>query len=123
MVGRCVRERIVETTAIPVRGVRKSVDIFFNINRFEEESFVPSRLGVFDQNSGGAIDAPHLKSGPKKSAYTMDVVEFRPNATYLEGRVQVVFQYGRQEQPAGMPAPAVGLNDSLLLFLAKGKEF
>jgi hypothetical protein len=49
----------------------------------------------------------------------MDVAEFRPNATYLEGRVQVVFQYGRQERPAGMPAPAVGLNDSFFLFLAK----
>jgi hypothetical protein len=49
----------------------------------------------------------------------MEVAEFRPNATYLEGRVQVVFQYGRQERPASMPAPAVGLNDSFFLFLAK----
>jgi hypothetical protein len=47
VVRRCVRERIVQATAIPFRGVRKSVDIFLDINRLEEESFVPNRLGRF----------------------------------------------------------------------------
>lgn len=67
MVGRCIPERIVEATAIPVRRVRKSVEIFFDVNWFEDESSVPNRLGVFDQNSGRPIDAPHLESRIQKS--------------------------------------------------------
>src|SRR5258705_13801405 len=64
----CVRERITEATAIPLRGVHKSVEIFLDIDRLEEHAFVTNVLGVFDQHSCGAIDAPHLKSRPKKSA-------------------------------------------------------
>src|SRR5271169_7223813 len=67
-VRRCVWERIVEAMAIPFRGVHKSVEIFLDIDRLEEQAFVTNRLGVFDQNSCGTIDAPHLKSRPKKSA-------------------------------------------------------
>jgi len=77
VVSRCIRERIVEAMAILVRGVCKSVEVFFDINRFEEEPFVPNRLGVFDQNSGGAIDAPHPKSGPKKSAVRIKLFQVR----------------------------------------------
>ena len=62
VVRRCVRKRIVEATAIPLRGVHKSVEIFFDIDRLKEQASVTNRLGVFDQNSGGAIDAPHPKS-------------------------------------------------------------
>ena len=68
MVRRRVRERIVEATAIPCWGVHKPVEVFLDIDRIEEQAFVPNRLGVFDQNSFGAIDAPHLESGPKESA-------------------------------------------------------
>ncbi len=68
VVGRCVGERIIEATAILLRGVHKSVEIFLDIDRLEEQAFVANFLGVFDQNSCGAIDAPHLKSRPKKSA-------------------------------------------------------
>ena len=35
MVRRCVRKRIVETTAIPFRGVDKSIEIFLDIDRIE----------------------------------------------------------------------------------------
>src|ERR1700731_382685 len=68
MVRRCVRERIIEATAIPFRGVHKSVEITLDIDRLEEQTFVTNRLGVFDQNSCGAVDTPHPKSRPKKSA-------------------------------------------------------
>src|SRR6202030_111720 len=68
VVRRCVRERIVEATGIPLRGVHKSVEIFLDIDRLEEQPFVTNRLGVFDQNSCGAVDTPHPKSRPKKSA-------------------------------------------------------
>src|SRR5260221_9389349 len=57
-----------EAAAIPFRGVHKSVEIFLDIDRLEERAFVANFLGVFDQNSCGAIDAPHLKPRPKKSA-------------------------------------------------------
>src|SRR5258708_17771416 len=57
-----------EAAAIPFRGVHKSVEIFLDIDRLEEQAFVANTLGVFDQNSCGAIDAPHLKPRPKKSA-------------------------------------------------------
>src|SRR6266404_1126392 len=68
VVRRCVRERIIEATAIPLRGVHKSVEIFLDIDRLEEQALVTILLGVFDQNSCGAIDAPDPKSRPKKSA-------------------------------------------------------
>lgn len=61
VVRRCVREGIIEATAIPLRGVHKSVEIFLDIDRLEEQAFVTNLLGVFDQNSCGAIDAPHPK--------------------------------------------------------------
>jgi hypothetical protein len=64
VVRRCVPERIVEATPIPLRGVHKSVEIFLDIDRFKQEAFVPNRLGVFDQNSCGTIDSPHPKSRP-----------------------------------------------------------
>src|SRR6202023_3104984 len=67
-VRRGVREGIIEATAIPLRGVHKSVEIFLDIDRLEEQALVANLLGVFDQNSCGAIDAPHPKSRPKKSA-------------------------------------------------------
>jgi ATP dependent DNA ligase C terminal region len=68
VIRRGVGERIIEATAIPFRGVHKSVEIFLDIDRLEEQAFVTNLLGVFDQNSCGAIDAPHSKSRPKKSA-------------------------------------------------------
>jgi hypothetical protein len=64
VVRRCVEERIVEATTIPLRGVHKSVEIFFDIDRLEQQAFVTNRLGVFDQNSCGTIDSPHPKSRP-----------------------------------------------------------
>jgi len=54
--------------AIPFRGVHKSIEIFLDRNRLKDQAFVTDRLGVFDQNSCGAIDAPHPKSRPQKSA-------------------------------------------------------
>ena len=36
----CVRERIIEATTIPLRGVHKPVEIFLDIDRFEEQAFV-----------------------------------------------------------------------------------
>ena len=54
--------------AIPLRRVHKSVEIFLDIDRVEDQAFVMNRLGVFDQNSPGAVDTPHLKSRPKQSA-------------------------------------------------------
>jgi hypothetical protein len=75
VVRRCVRERIVEATAIPFRGVHKSVEIFVDIDRIEEQVFVTHPVGVFDQNSFGAIEAPHLKSGPKESAVRVKLVQ------------------------------------------------
>ncbi len=60
-----VRERIVDATAIPLRGVHKSVEVFLVIDRLEEHPFGTNRLGVFDQNSGGAIDAPILHPVPR----------------------------------------------------------
>src|SRR5260221_11972433 len=76
VVRRCVRERIIEATAIPLRGVYKSIEIFLDIDRLEELASVTNLLGVFDQNSCGGIDAPHPKSGPKESAAS--VTDFRP---------------------------------------------
>ena len=77
MVRRCVPKRIVETTAIPFRGVDKSIEIFLDIDRIEEQAFVPNLLCVFDQNSFGAIDAPHLKSRPKESAVRVKLFQPR----------------------------------------------
>ena len=77
MVRRCVRERIIEAAAIPFRCVHKSVEIFLDIDRIEEQSFVTSLLCVFDQNASGAIDAPHLKSRPKESAVGVKLVQPR----------------------------------------------
>src|SRR5207302_10083073 len=68
VVRRCGRERIIEATVIPLRGVHKSVEIFVDIDQLKEQAFVTNTLGVFDQNSCGAIDAPHPKSRPKESA-------------------------------------------------------
>src|SRR5260370_18772607 len=77
VVRRCVWERIIEATAIPFRGVRKSIEIFLDIDRLEEQAFVTDRLGVFDQNSCGTIDAPHPKSRPKKSAVRIKLFQVR----------------------------------------------
>jgi hypothetical protein len=77
VVRRGVRKRIVEATAIPLRGVHKSVEIFLDIDRLEEQAFVTNRLGVFDQNSCGTIDAPHPKSRPKKSAVRIKFFQVR----------------------------------------------
>jgi len=77
VVRRCVRERIIEATAIPLRGVHKSVEIFLDIDRLEEQAFVTNLLGVFDQNSCSAIDAPHPKSCPKKSAVRVKLFQPR----------------------------------------------
>src|ERR1700730_13526443 len=68
VVRRCVRERIIEATAIPLPGVHKSVEIFLDIDRLEEQALGSDLLGSLHQNSCGAIDAPHPKSRPKKSA-------------------------------------------------------
>src|SRR5260221_1563888 len=76
VVRRCVRERIIEATAMPIRGVHKSIEIVLDIDRLEELALVTNLLGVFDQNSCGGIDAPHPKSGPKESAVRIKV--FRP---------------------------------------------
>ena len=65
VVRRCVRERIIEATAIPFRHVHKSVEIFLDIDRLEEQAFVANLLGVFDQNSCGAIDAHILNPVPR----------------------------------------------------------
>src|ERR1700720_2918197 len=51
MVRRCVRERIIEATAIPFRGAHKSVEIFLDIDRLEEQAFATNCFGVSDQNS------------------------------------------------------------------------
>jgi len=75
MVRRCVRERIIDATAIPFRGVHKSIEIFLDVDPVEEHAFVTSLLCVFDQNSTGAIDAPHLKSRPKQSAVRVKLVQ------------------------------------------------
>src|SRR5271166_824537 len=77
VVRRCVRERIIEAAAIPLRGVHKSVEIFLDIDRLEEQSFDTNLLGVFDQNSCAAIDAPHPKSRPKKSAVRVKFIQVR----------------------------------------------
>jgi hypothetical protein len=72
VVRRCVREGIVEATAIPLRGVYKSVEIFLDIDRFKEEAFVPDRLGVFGQNSCGttvrAVNPCISRDGYRKAA-------------------------------------------------------
>jgi hypothetical protein len=41
-VRRCVWERIIEAMAIPFRGVHKSVEIFLDIDRLEEQAFEKS---------------------------------------------------------------------------------
>src|SRR5712671_7488459 len=66
-----------EATAIPFRGVHKSVEIFLDIDRLEEQAFVTNLLGVFDQNSCGAINAPHPKSRPKKSTVRVKLLQPR----------------------------------------------
>src|SRR5712671_2746512 len=66
-----------EAAAIPFRGVHKSVEIFLDIDRLEEQAFVANTLGVFDQNSCSAIDAPHPKSRPKKSAVRVKLFQPR----------------------------------------------
>jgi hypothetical protein len=77
VVRRCVWERIIEATAIPCWGVYKPVEIFLDIDWIEEQAFVTSRLGVFDQNASGTIDAPHFKSGPKESAVRVKLLQPR----------------------------------------------
>jgi hypothetical protein len=77
VVRRCVGERIIEAAAIPFRGVHKSVEIFLDIDRLEEQAFVANTLGVFDQNSCGAFDAPHPKARPKKSAVRVKFFQSR----------------------------------------------
>jgi len=77
VVRRCVWERIIETTTIPLRGVHKPVEIFLDIDRFEEQAFVTNLVSVFDQNSSGATDAPDPKSGPQESAVRIKVVRPR----------------------------------------------
>jgi hypothetical protein len=77
VVRRCVRERIIEAAAIPFRGVHKSVEIFLDIDRIEQQVFVLDLLGVFDQNASGSIEALHLKSRPKESAVRVRLVQPR----------------------------------------------
>jgi len=48
MIRRCVRKRIVETTAIRFWGVDKSVEIFVDINRIEQQTSVVNLFCVFD---------------------------------------------------------------------------
>ena len=50
--------------AIPLRRVHKSVEIFLDIDRVEDQAFVMNRLGVFDQNSTGAVDTHILNPVP-----------------------------------------------------------
>jgi hypothetical protein len=69
-----VPKRVIDPTAIPFRSIHKSVEILFDIDRFQDQAFVPSHVGVFDQNSRGTIDAPHLKSRPKESAVRVKLV-------------------------------------------------
>ena len=44
MVRACVRERIIDATAIPFRGVHKSIEIFLDVDPVEEHAFVTSLL-------------------------------------------------------------------------------
>src|SRR5260221_8694469 len=62
-------------TTIRVRGVHKSVEIFLDIDWLKDHAPVTDRLGVFDQNSGGTIDAPHPKTCPKKSAVRVKLLQ------------------------------------------------
>ena len=66
----------VSETMVP-RDVHKSVEVFVDIDRIEEQAFAPSHVGVFDQNAFGAIEAPHLKSRPKESAVGVKLVQPR----------------------------------------------
>ena len=77
VVRRCVRERIKEAMTVPLRGVHKPVEIFLDIDRFEEQTFVTNLVRVFDQNSSGASDAPDPKSGSQESAVRRKVVRPR----------------------------------------------
>jgi hypothetical protein len=43
-----VPERVIDPTAIPLRSIYKSVEILFDIDRFQDQAFVPNCLGVFD---------------------------------------------------------------------------
>src|SRR6202023_1354232 len=76
-VRRGVREGIIEATAIPLRGVHKSVEIFLDIDRLREHALLTNLLGVLAQSSCGAIDAPHPKSRPKKSAVRVEFFQTR----------------------------------------------
>jgi hypothetical protein len=57
----CVRERIIKATAIPFRGVYKSVEIFLDIDRVEDQAFVTNlprhRMETIDRDSIFAIKA------------------------------------------------------------------
>jgi hypothetical protein len=68
VVRRCVPEGIVKVVAMPLRGVHKAVGIFLDIDRVEEQAFVANRLSVFDEHPSSAIDAPHPKACPEKTA-------------------------------------------------------
>src|SRR6516164_7145322 len=63
-----VPEGVIDPPAMPFRSIDKPVEIFFDVDRLQDQAFIPNGLGVFDQNSRGTVDAPHPESCPQKSA-------------------------------------------------------
>jgi hypothetical protein len=52
---------------VPISGGRidKSVAVFFYIHRLKQHVFEISRLGIFDEHAGRAVEPPHLEPEPK----------------------------------------------------------
>ena len=53
---------------MPFRSIHKPVEILFDIDRLQDQASVPNRVGVFDQNPRGTVDALHPESCVQKSA-------------------------------------------------------
>jgi hypothetical protein len=70
-----IPERVVDPAAVPFRSIHKSVEILFDIDRFQDQASVPNCVSVFDQNSRGAVDAPHPESRIKKSTARIQVFQ------------------------------------------------
>ena len=84
-VGRRVSYRIIKSVPIPGGRINKTVAVFPYIHRLKQHVFEISRLGIFDEHAGRAIEPPHLETRAEESAIGEKLVQTGHGVKAIDG--------------------------------------
>src|SRR5271165_5044922 len=79
-------ERVIKPVAIPARRIDKSVEVLFFIHWLKQQASDFRLAGVFDQDSGRAINSPHFESRPEESPIGKKLVQTSHGMKAIDGR-------------------------------------